>query len=137
MITPESQATIEALSDVDLEHEINLGARSRYQGEKFAYLQTEKGRRDSDKVDRQQKDEQEQKRREFRLTRLTGYTAIICSLLTLVGGGGWYQEHQKTLKAEAEAKQRVVEADQLLVVEYLQPIADLLNRPGFRGGRLV
>ncbi len=138
MISPETETAIRALSDVDLDQQINLGARSRFQREKFAYLQTEKTRRAKEKADQQGSVEQNQKRREFRLTKISTAVAIVCSILSLVGGGGWYQEHQKTLRAEEDARlhaievqkaehQRLIDADQRLVADYLQPIADLLE----------
>lgn len=42
MLSSEAKVTIDALSSEELEHEINLGRRSRFQGEKFAYLKTRK-----------------------------------------------------------------------------------------------
>lgn len=119
MLSSEAKATIDSLSLEELEHELNLAQRSRFQGEKFAYLRTRKGVLNELKADREKAAEQALRQREFRLTNISTWIAILCSVLSLAIGGGWYQERQKNLRADVEANQR-------LVVEYLQPVATLL-----------
>lgn len=51
---------------------------------------------------------------------ISTWVAIVTSILTLVVGGGWFQEYQKGKKAKREANER-------LVVDYLRPIITLLK----------
>lgn len=120
VIPPDTKAAIDALSPDELAHEVNLGEKSRFQGEKFAYLRTRKAILGEQKADSEKVAELAQRRREFRLTSISTWVAIVCSILGLLVGGGWYQERQKNVRAEADANQR-------LVAEYLQPIATLLS----------
>lgn len=119
MLSAETKAAIDALTPEELEHEINLGPKSRFQGEKFAYVQTRKATLATQKADSEKAAEATQKQREFRLSSISTWVVIACSVISLIFGGGWYQERQKTQRAEIEANQR-------LVVDYLQPIATLL-----------
>ena len=118
-MSSDTKAAIDSLSADELQYEVNLGARSRFQGEKFAYLKARKELLNGLKADIERVAEQAQKRREFRLTSISTWIAIVCSVLSLVVGGGWYQEREKNARAEHEANER-------LIAEYLQPIATML-----------
>jgi hypothetical protein len=120
MLPPEDRATIDALSPDELEYEFNRGRRSRFQGEKFAYLQTRRQLLNDEKADEARVGEAADRRRTFGLQRVSTWITVITSVATLALGGGWYQEHQENERAQLEANQR-------LVAEYLQPVATLLE----------
>src|SRR5688572_26402418 len=120
MLPPEDRATIDALSPDELEYEFNRGRRSRFQGEKFAYLQTRRQLLNDEKADEARVGEAADRRRTFGLQRVSTWITVITSVATLALGSGWYQEHQKNERAQLEANQR-------LVAEYLQPVATLLE----------
>jgi len=120
VLSAEVKANIDALSPEEITYELNLGAKSRFQGEKFAYLQTRSAHLAEQKTDNEKAADNAQRLREYRLTSISTIVAIICSVTSLVLGGGWYQEHEKSRRAEIEANQR-------LVADYLQPIATLLS----------
>lgn len=120
MLSLENRAAIDALSSDELEHELNLGNSSRFQGEKFAYLKTRKTILSGQKIESEKAQESAHRQHEFRLNSISTWVAICCSVISLGFGSGWYQEQQRNQRAEMEASQR-------LVVEYLQPIATLLG----------
>ena len=119
MVSAESRATIDALSSEELEQEINLGRLSRFQGEKFAYVKTRRSELVARKSQAEKAETATERRRDFHLNSVGTWVAVVASVMSLVVGGGWYQEYQKNLHAENEANAR-------LVAEDLQPIATLL-----------
>jgi hypothetical protein len=119
MLTRDSKATIDGLSREELSHELNLKNSSRFQGEKYAYLQTRLDTSLNHEQDAQKNEETAQKKAELRLNRVSVWLAVITSLFGLLFGSGWYQEYQKNQRAQVEANAR-------LVADYLQPIATLL-----------
>jgi hypothetical protein len=120
MLSRKERAEIDALSPEELEYELNLGDRSRYQREKIAYLKTRKTILSEKKAENEKASESTLQQHQFRLNSISTLVGIFLSIVGLVFGSGWYQEHQKNLRAEIEANER-------LIVEYLKPIATLLE----------
>lgn len=120
MLNEESRAAINALSKENLLYEVNLGRRSRFQGEKFAYAQTRLAAISEAEQRAEREDDKQQKKYDRSFSRLTSIIAIFTSVLSLVVGGGWYQEYQKNKSAQMQANEQ-------LVSDVLQPISSLLS----------
>lgn len=120
MLTEESKAAINALSREDLLYEINLGRRSRFQGEKFAYVQTRLATISEAEQRVERDDDKQQKKSDRSFSRLMSIIAILTSVFSLVVGSGWYQEYQKN-------KSALLQANEQLVSDVLQPISGFLS----------
>lgn len=120
MISDDSKAVIDTLSKEELRNEINRENRSRFQGDKYSYLQTRLAALEEQEKSAERREDNVLKRKELFLRKVSTWVAIATSVFSLVVGGGWYQEYQKNQNAQVEANVR-------LIVEYLQPIATLLT----------
>lgn len=120
MVTDVSKAAIDALSKDELRHEINLKNRSRFQRDNYAYLQTRLAALEEQEKRTERAEEKALKGKELFLKTVSTWVAIAASLLSLLVGSGWYQEYQKNQVTQLEANER-------LIIEYLQPIATLLT----------
>lgn len=120
MVSDETKAAIDALSKDELRHEINLKNRSRFQRDNYAYLQTRLAALEEQERSKERAEEKVLKGKELFLTTVSTWVAIAASVLSLLIGGGWYQEYHKNQRTQAEANER-------LIIEYLQPIATLLT----------
>jgi len=121
MLSEISKAAVDSLSKEELQHEINLAARSRFQGEKFAYVKTRLSALLAAEQAHDKAEQSTDRKKELFLKSISTWVAIGTSVLGLVFGGGWFQEYQKSKRAQTEATQR-------LVAEYLQPIDSLLKQ---------
>lgn len=120
MVSDETKAAIDALPKDKLRHEINLKNRSRFQRDNYAYLQTRLASLEENERTTERAEEKALQGKELFLKTVSTWVAIAASVLSLLIGGGWYQEYQKNQRT-------LVEANDRLIIEYLQPIATLLT----------
>ena len=120
MLSDESKNLIDTLTKEELRQEINKKNRSRFQGDKYAYLKTRLATIDEKEKEEQRSEDMRHKGKELFLSRVSTWVAIVTSILSLLVGSGWYQEYQKNQRMQLEANEK-------LIVEYLQPIATYLK----------
>jgi hypothetical protein len=120
MISEASKVEIDSLSKSALRYEIERGRESRYQGDRFAYLQTRLAELEELDRRREKAAELAVNRSDQRFNRITASLGLVIALLGLVGGTGWYQAFQAKHEAESTANQR-------LISDVLQPISGALS----------
>jgi len=77
MLSPEHRATIEKLSDAELEFELARGPASRFQREKFDYLEVESEKRKQAKAAADQTDQLQVAREGVRATERGTFRATV------------------------------------------------------------
>lgn len=119
MISDETKATIDALPKDELVFEINKRNRSRFQGDKFAYLETRLAALADEERKSQRVEENAHKNKQLFISKLSILVAITTSVISILIGGGWYQEYRKNEQAK-------IALNEQLITKTLQPVSALL-----------
>lgn len=124
MISADIKATIDALSKDDLHHEIGKESQSRFQEDHYAYLKDRLTQLEQQEAAANPPARGNEGGRRFSWDQISAAIALVLSVLTLLVGGGWYQEYRKAQDTRNEV---VRQAQRTALGSVLGPISMRLN----------